>query len=272
MVKQTIKQIVMPLMPLVKAKPDFLVIGVQRSATTSLYQYLIQHPQILVSHPNRETYYFNIPENHQKGYGWYLKHFPNKLKKGDRLTFECSPSYLWSPEVPQRICEDLGPIKLVVILRNPVDRAYSAWQMYHSYQQLPHLQDRADQRTFAQAIAEELGESPYTNNYPYGYLSRGHYAQQLENYYRYFKPSQILVLEFSDLIKNLARNLNQLCDFLTIDPFNDAKLTKLSQQKFASASYLQTPENPDTLEKLNAYFLPINQSLYSLLGQSYDWS
>ncbi|MFM1842772.1 MAG: hypothetical protein RLZZ490_1509 [Cyanobacteriota bacterium] len=271
MITPKIKQLFMPLMPLVKGKPDFLMVGVQRAATTSLYQYLIQHPQIIVSHPHRETYYFNVAENYQKGYGWYIKHFPNKVKKGDRLTFECSPSYLWDADAPERIYNELGPIKLIVILRNPVDRAYSAWQMYRSYQQLSHLQDRADYRSFSQAIAEELGEHPSTTSYPYGYLSRGHYAQQLENYYRYFKPAQILILEFSDLIDNLASNLNQLCDFLNIDPFEADQLTKLSQQKFASAPYRQTPEDSEILDRLNAYFVPFNQSLYHLLGKSYGW-
>ncbi|MEQ8464899.1 MAG: sulfotransferase domain-containing protein [Coleofasciculus sp. E1-EBD-02] len=114
----------------------------------------------------RCRYNFDNPENYSKGFGWYLGHFPSKLRKGNKLTFEDSPSYLYYEHIPQLIKQDLGNIKMIAILRNPVDRAYSAWQMYHSYSNLPlkHLRDRADTRAFTEAIDQEFNPESNTPN------------------------------------------------------------------------------------------------------------
>ncbi len=264
MVKQFAKRLRDRLNPLYKSPPNFLITGVQRSATLSLYQYLKAHPQICLTHSNRETYFFNVPENYQRGYGWYLNHFPSQAHKGDRLTFECSPSYLWPPEVPARIHQTLGSIKQIVLLRNPTDRAYSAWQMYQSYDRLAHLKDRADHRSFAQAMAEELGETPLTTDYPYGYLSRGHYARQLTRFYEYFDPKTILILAFDDFCQNLAQTLKIVTDFLTIAPFSPAQVQKFRSAIYGQATYVQQPEDKDVLEKLDGYFAAFNQDLSEL--------
>ena len=273
MIKQVIKKFVYPIYPVVKSKPDFLVIGVQRAATTSLYRYLIQHPQILVTHKSRETYYFDNPDNYRKGFGWYVGHFPSKLRKGDKLTFEDSPSYLYYKHIPQLIKQDLGNIKMIAILRNPVDRAYSAWQMYHSYSSLPlkHLRERADQRTFAQAIEQELNPELPPPEYPYYYLDRGKYVQQLENYYTYFDNSNILILNFEQLSNDLGSALQQICDFLNIEPFPQEMIQQFQTEKYAAANYERKPEDEQVLDRLKEYYEPENEKLYQTLSTRYDW-
>ncbi|EDX72001.1 Sulfotransferase domain superfamily [Coleofasciculus chthonoplastes PCC 7420] len=273
MIKQAIKKVVYPIYPIIKSQPDFLVIGVQRAATTSLYRYLIQHPQILVTHKSRETYYFDNPGNHRKGFGWYVGHFPSKLRKGDKLTFEDSPSYLYYKHIPKLIKQDLGNIKMIAILRNPVDRAYSAWQMYHSYSSLPlkHLRERADQRTFAQAIEQEFNPELPLPKYPYNYLDRGKYGQQLENYYTYFDKNNILVLNFEQLSNDLGSALQQICDFLNIEPFPDEKIKQFQNEKYAAAKYVRSSGDEQVLERLKNYFVPFNEKLYELLGTRYTW-
>jgi DNA-binding transcriptional MerR regulator len=271
--KQSIKKLVYPLYPIINSSPDFLIIGVQRAATTSLYHYLTKHPQILVTHNWRETYYFDNPENYSKGFGWYLSHFPSKVGKNKKLTFECSPSYIYYPQIPKLIKQDLGTIKMITLLRNPVDRAYSAWQMYHSYSSLPHkhLRERADERTFTEAIDQEFKPESNTAKYPYHYLDRGKYVQQLENYYNYFDPDNLLILNFEQFGKDLGASLNQICDFLTIEPFSQEKIQQFQEQKYAAATYLKNPDDHQVLEQLKDYFAPYNEKLYRLLGYRYDW-
>ncbi|MDJ0555066.1 MAG: sulfotransferase domain-containing protein [Microcoleaceae cyanobacterium MO_207.B10] len=271
--KQLIKSILYKTYPIFKSKPDLLIIGAQRSGVTSLYKYLIQHPQTLVTWNWRETYYFDVDENYNKGIGWYLRHFPWKLQKGNKLTFEAPPSYLYHSYIPERIQHDLGNIKMISILRNPADRAYSAWQMFHSYSSnsLSHLRERADERSFAEAIEQELNPESNQAKYPYDYVERGKYVYQLKNYYQYFDRDNILVLNFEDFCDNLGSVLNQVTDFLGIEKYSPEMIKELQQQKYAVAKYIKSPGDEEVIERLKNYFVPTNEELYNLLGCRYNW-
>lgn len=274
MVKTFVKKAVSQIYPLIKSPPDFLIVGVQRAGTTSLYEHLLQHPQIIVSHFLRETYYFDQPDNYSKGFNWYLGHFPSKIKKGEKLTFEASPSYLFYPDIPKRIKHDLGDIKMIVMLRDPVDRAYSAWQMYHSYSynQHQHLRDRADNRSFVEAIQQEFNPETNQAQYPYNYINRGKYVEQLENYYSYFNRENILLLNFDEFCQNLELALNQVCNFLKIESFSTQAIETLKQKKYAAAPYETHPEDEPVLAQLREYFAPFNERLYNLVDSDYGWS
>jgi hypothetical protein len=259
--------------PLIKSPPDFLIIGVQRAGTTSLYRYLINHPQIMISHQLRETYYFDVDENYEKGWGWYLGHFPFSLAKGKKLTFEASPSYLFKEKVPQRIKQKLGNIKMIILLRNPVERAYSAWQMFHSYANLnnPKLQERADNRSFTEAIYQELNEPDKITKYPYNYLKRGIYWEQINNYLQYFSRDEILILDFAEFSQDLSKTLNRVCQFLNIDKFSQEMVEEYKNQKYASANYIIQDEDEKVLNLMKEYFQPFNQKLYDFLDINYNW-
>lgn len=269
MIKALIKQ---ELYPLIKSRPDFLIIGAQKAGTTSLYHYLTQHPQIIGNKGWKEIRYFDLPENHSKGFAWYLGNFPSKFEKGNRLTFDASPSYLYFPHIPQLIKQELGDIKMIAILRDPVDRAYSAWQMYHSFfdNAHDHLRATADGRTFTEAVEDELAGK--TASYPYDYVNRGKYAQQLHNYYQYFDRNHLLVLNSSQMKKDLLFVLQTVSNFLGIPPFSQELLQKLQQEKFNVGKYqAKSAEDIQTIEWLKNYFTPFNQELYQLLGENYNW-
>lgn len=271
MIKTLVKNVTYPVL---MSRPDFLVIGAQKAGTTSLYNYLIQHPQIIGNKSWKEIRYFDLPENYEKGFGWYLGNFPSKLKKGDRLTFDASPSYLYFDYIPELIKKDLGDIKMIAILRNPVDRAYSAWQMYHSFadNSIDFLREIADTRTFAQAIDQELN-GPNTAQYPYDYIDRGKYVYQLKNYYQTFDQNGLLLLNFNHFKKDLTGLLNQTCDFLELERFSEEKLQEFQQTKYNKGKYKyeKTEEDLKVLEELKAYFVPYNQELYNFLGEDYNW-
>ena len=113
--------------------PDFIIIGTQKGGTTSLYRYLIDHPNIAPIYI-KEPHYFDI--HFHKGIGWYRSHFPTAVEKyyarhvekHDLITGEASPYYLFHPRAPQRVAKTLPKAKLIILLRNPVDRAYSQYQ------------------------------------------------------------------------------------------------------------------------------------------------
>lgn len=273
MVKKLLKNI---LYPWLKSSPDFLIIGAQKAGTTSLYNYLLFHPQIMGNKTWKEIRYFDLKENYDQGFGWYLSHFPNKLSKGEKLTFDASPGYLYFPYIPQLIKQDLGDIKMIAILRNPVDRAYSAWKMYHSFVNNPQVSEFsrriADERTFAEAIEQELDNQCKLDIYPYDYINRGKYAEQLENYYQYFNRETLLVLSLDQLQKELETTLNQVCDFLNIERFSPKNFESFQEKKYNIG--LKVPAKSDdleVLENLKEYFIPYNQKLYELLNWDVLW-
>ena len=271
--KKLIKDLIYPL---IKSPPDFLIIGAQKSGTTSLYNYLVQHPQIIGNKTWKEVRYYDVPENYNQGWSWYLGCFPSKIEKGSRLTFDVSPSYLYFPQIPQRIKNDLGQIKMIAILRDPVDRAYSAWRMYHSFAKNPDVAENnkkiADHRTFSEAIDQELKDKCEQYIYPYDYINRGKYAEQLTNYYQYFDKKNLLILTFEALKNNKRTLLNEICNFLEIEPFSETVLEELEQKSYNVGKRLEvTPEHQEVLDKLKDYFLPFNEKLYELLNVSYHW-
>ena len=273
MLKKAIRNFVYPL---IKSGPDFLVIGAQKGGTTSLYNYLIQHPQIIGNKSWKEIRYFDLAENYSQGIGWYLGKFPNKSEKGDRLTFDASPNYLYFPQIPQQIKQDLDNIKMIAILREPASRAYSGWKMYHSFGTNSDVaafnQKLADRRSFPEAIQQELSNQLPADIYTYDYVCRGRYIEQLERYFNTFSRDQLLVLESKQLQKNMADSLDKVCHFLNIDPFSDELISKLSEQKYNVGLSQETPaEIQVTLEQLKAYYSPFNEKLYQLLGQRYEW-
>ena len=172
--------------------PNFLIIGVSRSGTTSLYNYLTQHPSVAPA-LIKEVYFFD--RSYKRGLAWYRSFFPTVLekyysttvKKKEFITGEATPCYIFHPHVPRRVFKTIPGIKLIVLLRNPVDRAYS---FYHH-----NLRRGLESLSFEEAIESEVkrlrgelekmmdDENYFSfNRQYYSYLSRGIYVDQLKNW------------------------------------------------------------------------------------------
>lgn len=261
--------------PVLKVKPSFLIVGAQKAGTTSLYNYLSQHPQILPNKSWKEIHYFDDPEHYQRGMGWYLSFFPNKLKAANCLTFEATPEYLYLPHVPKLIKQDLGDVKIIILLREPVSRAYSAWRMYKSFANFsnPDFKSMSDQRSFTDAILQEMQGEVVAGGYPHSYIDRGKYVYQINNYLNYFDRGHVLVLNFDDLQHDLDGVLSKVCDFLEIAAFNSEVVQTLKTQKFNVRSGKGEQINPDAeiLAKLKNYFIPFNERLFDRLGYQFSW-
>jgi len=152
--QKTAASLVRRISGLLRTLPDFLIIGAAKSGTTSLYGLITAHPDVLAAR-TKETHYFNFQHNVWMGMWWYRGHFPSILKKryiakrrGRRvLSGEASPSYLSSHTTPARIRAALPDARLIVILRNPVDRAYSRYNQ--------NLRTQRESLAFEDAIAAE---------------------------------------------------------------------------------------------------------------------
>lgn len=182
--------------------PNFLIIGAMRSGTTALTRYLDAHRQVYMA-PEKEVHYFD--RHLDRGLDWYRSRFASA--NGQSSIGEATQTYMFLPEVMPLIAEALPQAKLVAILRNPVDRAYSHYWMNRS--------QRTEDRDPATALSEELDRSGAPR---FPYLDRGRYVTQLERVVAHFPREALHVLLFEDLVARPAETFASLCGFLGIDP------------------------------------------------------
>lgn len=258
--------------------PDFIIIGAQKGGTTSLYRYLIQHPCIAPIYV-KEPHFFDI--YYHKGLRWYRAHFPTAVekyyveltRKHDFITGEASPYYLYHPLAARRVAKTLPHAKLIAVLRNPIDRAYSQYQHQRR-------QSGVEPLTFEEAIdAEEqrlggeeekiLRDEKYAsfNHRHYSYLARGTYINQLPRWLDIFPKEQLLILKSEDLYSTPATIVEQTLDFLHIP--NGIKGQQKDYQPFNEAKYEKM--QPETRTRLVEYFKPLNARLYDYLGRDFGW-
>jgi DNA-binding transcriptional MerR regulator len=254
-----------------------LIIGAQKAGTTSLYEFLSAHPRIVPNRSWKEVRFFDLPENYRQGMGWYLGNFPTRREARGRITLDASPSNLYFPQIPAQIRKHLGAnILMIAVLRNPAERAYSAWKMYHSFGTNPDVAENnrliADRRSFAEAVTEELSGRVDPEMYPYGYVGRGLYADQIENYYRVFDRRNLMCLDFRRLHKDSGNLLDEVTDFLGIARFTDEQKAQIASQRHNEGlSRPKSDEDERTMQTLRDHYREPNARLEKLLGWKTDW-
>jgi hypothetical protein len=183
--------------------PQFLIIGAARAGTTSLYHYLMPHPGVFLAQP-KEIDFFSDDGAYARGIDWYAAHF--RSAPGDVLAGEATPRYLASEEAPARIAQTLPRVKLVALLRHPVERAHSEYLMNRTW--------RGEPRTFDQAVQDEL-QGRHAGRPRY--LRRAFYVEHLERYARHFSPDALHVALFDDLASDPLAVYRGVCRFLDLD-------------------------------------------------------
>jgi Sulfotransferase domain len=258
----------------VRVLPDFVIIGSQRAGTSSLYSYLIQHPSLIAA-SLKEVHFFD--RNYEKGGRWYRSHFPSRpfetlvrLRTGTNpVTGEATPGYMFHPDVPRRMAELVPHVKLIALLRNPVDRAYSNYchRRARGLESLP---------SFEEAIAAEPGrlarETSLTSDDDYSgsehrlhsYLARGLYYDQIKRWLDAFPPTHLLVQKSEDFFADPASTLARTLAFIQLPGFEPPEYKKLNSLSSGSMS-------AETRASLIDYFRPHNQRLYELLGRDFEW-
>jgi hypothetical protein len=258
--------------------PNYLIIGTQRGGTTSLYKYLKQHPGIGRAVLGKEVHFFD--RNYSADLNAYRAHFPTRAYKRyvrtrhglDLITGEASPYYLAHPHAPYRIAETLPEAKLIALLRDPVERAYSQYnhEVALGFENLPFedaIEREAERIT---GEVEKMSADPSYDSFSYRhhtYLARGRYAEQLEVWFSLFPRSQILVLRSEDLFANPDGTYRTVLEFLGLPPVSLAKYETFNEHVRQSDQM-----GAATRRRLTEYFTEPNERLYELLGVDFGWS
>lgn len=250
--------------------PDFLIIGAQKGGTTFLYNVLRRHPHVKAA-VKKEIHFFDT-FRFRRGVDWYRTQFPQQQQEdGQRvITGEASPYYLFYPHAARRVAETIPQAKLIALLRNPIDRAYSDYQ--HTLRQgnetlgFNEALDLEEERLRGEKEKILADESYRSIDYRRSsYLARGIYVDQLEEWHRYFDPKQLLILKSEDFFASPLETLELVLEFLGL-PERDFKL----EGKRNEGGYSE-PMDPETRRWLQEYYEPHNKRLYEYLGVDFGW-
>ena len=250
--------------------PQFLIIGAQKAGTSSLYAYLTQHPEVLAA-TRKETGFFS--KKHSKGSAWYRARFPpvEKINR-DFISGEATPEYFFHPHAAKRINHLLPDIRLILILRNPIDRAISHY--YHSVKigheklTLENALNAEDDRIKEIMAKMTEDDSIYNLGWQnYSYKSRGIYSRQLERYYEYFARKQILIIHSKELFESPDKVMKKVQNHLGIAEFEGFDFSIKNKGRYEKN---MVPENVYLM--LDNYFREYNEELFEMTGVDYGWN
>lgn len=262
-----------------RADPDYLVIGAKRGGTTSMARWLLEHPDVSSLFPARETrkgtYFFDV--NYSRGEGWYRSHFPTKAslqlqakRKGRRVLIgEATPYYLHSIHAAERAYEAAPNAKIIAILRDPVDRAFSHWT--------ERTRNGVETLAFEAALAAEperladeeprmLADSSYVSfaHQHFSYIDQGRYVYGLSRWLDAFPVEQVLVLRSEDMYADPGKIYGQVLEFLGLSNYEPA----------AFSAWNMKPKDPVSAEAtalLQAALSEDTIKLEALLGREMNW-
>lgn len=257
--------------------PDVLLVGVSKAGTSTIAASLARHPQF---HPPlyKEPHYFDLHPH--EDVSWYRAYFPLRVHRwliSDRLggtfvTGDFTPSYYLLPHVAERIRRELRRPRIILSLRNPIDRAYSHFKDSRSigYEVLERFEDALHAESYR--LRGELEKMERNPNYcsqkllSFGYKTRGIYADYLRRWRQHFDAGEMLVLNFDDWSRNPAETYARICDFLGLRrrPLATYAAYNVNEHAFPDVA-------PQTRRQLAEFFEPHNRALYDLVGTDFGW-
>jgi hypothetical protein len=244
--------------------PEFLIIGAQKAGTSSLHDHLCQHP--MVTPPvTKEVHYFD--HSFDRGDSWYRAHFAPR--QGEELAGESTPYYLFHPAVPARAASLVPAAKLIVLLRDPVARAYSQ----HNHERTlgfetldfePALAAEAERlRGAGERLLAEPGYSSFSHQH-HSYLARGLYAEQLERWFELYPRDQVLVIGAEELFADPVGVVLRCQRFLGLEEVAPVDVSAKNAREYV-------PIPAATEARLRAGFAGPNERLFELLGRRFEW-
>ena len=237
--------------------PDFLLIGAQKSGTTSLFHYLSEHPGVAVNPRKRkEVYFFN--KDYARGSIFYRQYFPLNFATG--LVGEGSTVYLHCPDVPPRVAALLPEVKLLAVLREPAARAVSHY--YH------HVQRGRETRVISEAFKPELIErwldGQLEDGLTFRYLNNGKYVCHLKRWLESFPSDQLLILNAEELFARPQQIYDRVCGFLALSPFQLQQVKALNRGG-------SRQDNAEVLERLHSCYSSSVKELMELDMIDFQW-
>ncbi len=190
--------------------PNFILIGVQKAGTTSLYDWIAQHPDVYGPKGMKDFPFFCNDEYYKNGLKWFSKFFRDH--HGEKIIFHGYVNYIYNNMSAQRIYDYKKDIKLLLILRNPIERAYSAfWYMRKiGIETLKTFEEAID-------IEDKRKSGNYRERNDLTYIDHGFYYKQLINFYKFFSKSQIFIAFFEDIKENRENLIKKIYNFLEVD-------------------------------------------------------
>jgi len=243
--------------------PNFLILGAQKAGTTALYAYLRWHPQ--VTGPSfKEVSFFD--RHYARGERWYRAHFP-ALRRA--AVGEASPSYLLHPLAPERVAGLLPNARLIALLRNPVERAFSHYQYEVSLGREPlSFEDAlaAEEERLRGEVERMLRDPTYFSYawWNYTYLARGRYAEQLERWYAVVPRERLLALFTEELAQDPGGTYRRVLEFLGLEAHELPSYPRIFEREYAHMPV-------DTRAQLESSFAEPNSRLQALLGRELPW-
>ena len=267
--------------------PTFLIIGTQKGGTTSLFIYLSGHPGIAAPQ-QKEVDFFGCPTRHERGSSFYHSHFPRRRLHAGQLSFEASPHYLADTRAAHCVHAYLPSMKLIALLRDPVERAHSAWNMYRRnfqrnrewfYDWVRRCDASTPRQSFVPRtssfgqdfeldIRDELDALEQGRTIEMPVVSAGFYAMQLNPYLDHFPAEQILVERSEDLLNDPIAVLRRTEEFLGLNPFSWDR----SRLRPEYAGTYTRPMPVGARHLLEAVYEEPNRRLAEILGTGFGWS
>lgn len=255
--------------------PAFLICGAQRCGTTSMYRTLSQHPAVLKARLHKGIHYFDTGYGHD--FAWYQGHFPTRRLAArvaaqtgcTPLTFESSPYYMFHPLAGERIARDLPGVKLLILLRDPVERAYSA----HAHEIARGFETEPFERAIELEPARLAGETERLLAEPHyvshshqhqAYRSRGQYIDQLLRLEKLFGRDRIHVVDSGDFFTDPEPCYRSVLSFLGLPPHPGTVFERHNARP-------RSPMADSTRAALDEHFQPYDERLAGWLGWTPGW-
>jgi hypothetical protein len=248
-----------------RALPNFILIGAQKGGSSALYKFICEHPKVQRAFI-KEPHYFS-GRYRTDNLKWYRALFP--FKNSGIITGEASPSYITHPLSPSRIKSLLPEAKLILIVRNPVERAFSNY--FHSVkygrEELPieeaFNRPISDFETEYNRMRDEDGYHSQFY-YRFGYVHKGFYDFHLANWYQHFAKEQLLVVENNELLNEPDKVYKEVLEHLELDSFRPEAFKKIN---VGSTKKVDEGLRAEIAEK----FKESNQRFFEMIGKEYDW-
>lgn len=254
--------------------PQCIIIGARKAGTRALLVYLNLHPDIITH--GEELHFFDEDAFYNQSLEAYRRKMPFSFK--NQITIEKTPSYFTSPEVPERVYRMNSTIKLLLILRDPVERTVS------DYTQVAVGKIRKHKHV--EAFNDKVFEKDGSINRSYKGISRSVYHRHMARWLEFFKLSQIHIIDGENLVLDPYSELYQVEEFLGIEHklreenfyFNKSKgffcvQTEVLQKCLSESKGREHPAiDRDVLRKLRSFFKPMNEKLFKMINREFDWS
>lgn len=259
--------------------PDFVIIGAKRGGSTSLYNYVLDHPAVVPTFPGRQhvkgAHYYDT--RYARGLTWYRSHFP--LQAGGHhlarpalnpaMCGEASPYYLFHPLAAQRLAHDFPQVKVIAVLRDPVERAYSHFKerTHHGGETLSFEEALAAEPDRLRGEAERIVAEPgyvSTEHENHSYVAQGRYLDMLPRWFEFFPRDQIHIAVSEDFYADPNRSVNEVWKFLGLPPHQLRNQTRYNYLPSAGMA-------AQTRQRLTESLADHHRELADLLGRPLPW-